>query len=565
MNSKYRFQITFIAAALALLSFGCEKDFLDTKKDTFETPEAAATDRSTLWSFGYAFYSPMTYGFTVLDGNLFAAATDEAQQTASSSYASYFNQGTINANVNPLSYLYSNYYEGIRAANYFLKYSENGKQLIALNRDTVREATSYAEDLQNLAWFRAEAHIARAYYYAELIKMYGGVPIIETTLDEATETHVSKSSYDNVVNYIVSEIDNYKGELQVNWKTSSYTTYDGRFSLGSALAIKARVLLYAASPLHNPTTASDYTTKWEKAAQAAYDIISNSALNYSLDGSYGYRNYFLGSNPLTSNETILAVRREANNTVETANYPISTAGGSSGVTPSHNLVSAYEYIGTADAVNIYKNRDPRLGATIVVNGSTWNSREIDESAGGTDDMALVNTSKTGYYLKKFLTDNLNLEQGATVQNQWVAYRYAEVLLNYAEAVNEAYGPNGAVPGATLTARQALQLVRDRASTSLPVITASTKETFRVVIKHERRIELAFEDHRYWDLLRWKDAETVLNQPITGVTVAKDANGGYSYQVVEVASRKFLSRNYYFPFTQSEVTNSNGTLEQNDGY
>jgi hypothetical protein len=560
MNLKFKNR--FILVAAVLLISGCTKDFLNTKIDTQETPQATATDRGTLWSFANAFYSPMTNGFTILDNNLLAAATDEAQQTAVSSNANYFNQGTINASVNPLSYLYKNYYDGIRAANFFLDYSKNGRQLLSLNRDTVTDIVNYNKDIQNLAWYRAEAHVAKAYYYTELIKMYGGVPIIEKTLQQSNNVLVPKSTYDLCVDYIVSEIDNNKAALQVNWKTSSYANQDGRFSLGSALAIKARVLLYAASPLHNTT---NDVTKWQKALSAANDVINTAGLNYILDVTNGYRNYFLGANPLNSNETILAIRRAASNTIEALNYPISTPGGNSGITPTDNLVADYEYIGAADPVDPYKNRDPRLAATIVTNGSTWNGRIIDQSAGGSDDMAKANTSKTGYYLKKFLTDNVNLVQGATVQNQWVAYRYAEVLLNYAEAMNEAYGPDVIPTGYTLSARQALKKVRDRASTSLPLVTVTAVSDFRAAVKHERKIELAFEEHRYWDLLRWKDAETVLNQPVNGVKVAKVISGAFGYQVAAVASRKFLSRNYYFPFAQSEVVNSNGTLTQNVGY
>ena len=195
MNFKNKYGFFLVAAVI--LASGCSKDFLNTKIDTQETPEAAATDRGTLWVFANAFYSPMTNGYTILDNNLFAAATDEAQQTATSSNANYFNQGTINANVNPLSYLYRNYYEGIRAANFFLDYSKNGRQFLALNRDTVTDVVNYNKDIQSLAWYRAEAHIAKAYYYAELIKMYGGVPIIEKTLQQATDMYVPKSTSNN--------------------------------------------------------------------------------------------------------------------------------------------------------------------------------------------------------------------------------------------------------------------------------------------------------------------------------------------------------------------------------
>ena len=397
---------TFLLSAVAAAGAGCG-DFLDTSLDQNETGQSIETTLGTLWKFGNAFYAPIGYGYSVLDSNLFAAATDEAQQTKVQSDASYFNKGVINANLNPISNLYTNCYEGIRAANFFLDYTANGKgeYMIGMNRDTINDRPNYEKDLASLHWYQAEAHVARAYYYAELIKQYGGVPIVEEQYTAGR--FIPRSSYDEVVDYIVKEIDDYKDQLAVNW--NNFSERKGRFTLGAALAIKARVLLYAASPLHNPDKDIE---KWKKAAAAAYEIIGNPNLNYALDGNYG--NYFQGNRSLTSTETIYVVRREQSNTMESNNYPIATPGGASGITPTQNLVEAYEYVGTPDAENPYANRDPRLTASIVTNGSTWNGYVIDQSVGGRYDMSAANASRTGYYLKKFLTDNLNLTQGAKI-------------------------------------------------------------------------------------------------------------------------------------------------------
>ncbi len=556
MKSKHTIAAIF---SLILLSWGCKKDFLDTKLDTLKTPEAIVTDRNTLFSSAYAFYLPLQDGFSAIDNNLFAAVSDEAQNSTSSFNALLFNQGVISPNINPEGGLYKTFYDGIRAANNFLEYSKNANEFLALNRDTITEAVAYNNEKQDIGWLKAEAHIARAYYYAELIKRWGGVPIVTKTFQEADVINIPRSTYDEVVDYIISEIDNNKANLQENWKTSSFTANDGRFSLGSALALKARVLLYAASPRNNP---SNDITKWQKAAEAANEVIKLGY--YSLNASYGV--YFIGSTPISSNETIFALRQPPGNEFEKQNYPIATPGGRTGLAPSDNLVSAYEYIGIPDPNDPYKNRDPRLSASIVTNGSTWNNRVIDESAGAPDDMANPNASKTGYYLKKFLTDKLNLIQGGTAQHNWVIFRYGELLLDFAEAMNEAYGPDNA-NGYTLTARQALQKVRDRASTALPAITATSKEDFRDVVKHERRVELAFEGYRYWDLRRWKDAEVVLNKPIMGVKVTKVSSSPdtWSYQKRDVADRVFKMENYYYPFSRSEIVNSNGVLKQNPGY
>ncbi len=175
------------AASMALC--GCS-DFLDTRMDVFETRDRLETRYSTLTSFANAYYAPMQYGFETIDGNLFAAASDEAVQTAPVSDVSYFNRGLISPDVNPLSYLYKNYYEGIRAAHFFIDYAKDGEEFLALNRDTTTmynpdgtvyntsNPRAYKRDVINLNWQRAEARIAEAYYYGELIKMYGGVPII---------------------------------------------------------------------------------------------------------------------------------------------------------------------------------------------------------------------------------------------------------------------------------------------------------------------------------------------------------------------------------------------------
>ena len=554
MKTRY-IALAILAAALTV---SCDK-FLDTSLDLNSSGETVETNRGTIWSFANAFYSPIIYGYGVLDGNLFAAASDEAQQTAASSNALFFNKGMLNASVNPMWTYYNNCYEGIRAANFFLDYVADGKgvALLQLNRNLITDAASYARDLASLNWYIAEAHVARAYYYSELIKMYGGVPIVEQTQQQSGGALVERSSYDACVEYIVKEIDGWKDQLALNWDADN--TREGRFTLGAALAIKARTLLYAASPLHNP---SNDRAKWVRAAEAANELISNTNLSYTLDSDY--EALFRGGNSLGSKEAIYIVRRAANNTMETNNYPIATSGGKSGVCPTENLVSAYEYIGTPDPENPYANRDPRLAASIVTNGSTWNGRVIAQAAGETDDQARANASRTGYYLKKFLTDGLNLTQGQTAQHNWVAYRFAEVLLNYAEAVNEAWGPSMVPAGYPVSAAQALQAVRNRASVSLPDVDAATVDSFRAAVKHERQVELAFEDHRYWDLLRWKDAMTVLNSPVQGVKISRSGSA-YTYKVVDVADRTFGARNYYLPLMHSEIVNAGGTLQQNPGY
>lgn len=591
----------FLLPVLALAAGSCS-DFLETRMDVFDTMDRLETRSSTLTSFANAYYTPLQYGFNVIDGNLFAAASDEAEQTAAVSDVSAFNRGLISPDLNPISYLYNNYYDGIRAAHFFIQYAKEGEEFLALNRDTATvynpdgsvyatdRLRGYVRDTINLNWQRAEARIAEAYYYGELIKMYGGVPIID---ENDKNGFANQASYDDVVEHIVKLIDDNKDKVRLDWRVAldetaankvadvkNWNTRDnmGRFDKTSALAIKARVLLYAASPRNNP---DNDKSKWERAAKAAYDVIKTREEIFEKGFGFGeslgsqhpsthmpanrdYGNYFLKNNSTEDVESIFLIRRAASSAPEAANYPVGTRGGHSGVCPTHNLVDAYEYIGV-QTMNPYANRDPRLAATIVTNGSTWNGKEIDQSSKGAFNQKMEGASKTGYYLKKFLAPNLNLVEGGSTDHVWPLYRYAEVLLNYAEAMNEAYGPDADPKGYGMTARQALTEVRNSASTKLAPVTETAKADFRKKVKAERRVELAFEDHRYWDLLRWLDAESVLNKSIKGVRVTKNSLGGYQYSFPTVGSRVFESRHYYMPFTRKEISNSKGTLQQNPEY
>ncbi|WP_126973215.1 RagB/SusD family nutrient uptake outer membrane protein [Gynurincola endophyticus] len=572
MNLLYN-KTTKAALAFALIgATGCSKDFLDTRLDTQPVQHNVDQNYTTIIQLANAPYAYMQQinEFNVLDGNLFAAVTDEAVQTNSVGNVYLFNNGNWNQFNNPDD-RYNNYYSGIFAVNYFLEYlNKNGgdyKALLALNRDTITADTrlNFENDIKLMEWSIPEAHVLRAYFYFELIKRYGSAPLLTQTYAISERPSVAASSFEDVVNFIITEIDTYKNDLQPNWKTSAFSNYDGRFTVGAALALKARVLLYAASPLHNP---SNSAAKWEAAAAAANEALvfarrtDNTGGNNQLDADY--RNYFLGSNTLMSNETILAIRYAPDNNLERANYPIATAGGNSGITPTHNLVSAYEFTGPEVPGNPYANRDPRLGYTIVTNGSTWNSRIINQAPGGSDDMKRINASRTGYYLKKFLVDNADLINNAQFQHNWPVFRFGELLLVYAEAMNEAYGPDNN-NGYVFTAREAINMVRSRPGVNMPAVTAAAQGDFREAVKHERRIELAFENHRYWDLIRWGNAADIQNQPVTGVEVTRHESV-FIYTPKAVQNRVFVSpKMNFYPFPQSEINISNGAIVQNPGW
>ncbi|MGC4235508.1 MAG: RagB/SusD family nutrient uptake outer membrane protein [Niabella sp.] len=541
---------------LLSVMFGVACNKLDTRLDVQHTDETLATGYTALFGFGYAPYGYLTNGFHYLSGNLFAGATDEAENTDPASGAQMFNLGAVSPYANPDN-PYSNDYAGIRAANYFLENSMDYRERLMHNRDIISDyGRQYNLDVQDIAWMRAESRVLRAYFYFDLIKRYGGVPLITKVLQYGENTDLPRNSFDEIIDFIVQEVDGAKDSLQTDWKSYDGGR-DGRFTKGAALALKSRALLYAASPLNNP---SNDVGKWQKAAAAAQEVIVMGQYSFHPD----YSSLFLEDNATLSSESIFAIRLGASNNMERLNYPIGTPGGASGIAPSQNLVDAYEYKSTPDPANPYANRDPRFAATVVYNNSAWNGRTMEIFAGGQDDPANLNTSRTGYYLKKFLNPALNLTQGEAKLRSWIVFRYAEIILNYAEAMNEAYGPDND-NGYGLTARQAINQLRARTSVGMPAVVASGQAEMREKIRHERQIELAFEDHRYWDLLRWKTAETVLNQPLKGMRVSR-AGSSFSYQVFEVEKRIFQApRMYRYPIPAEEINKSKNILTQNEGW
>lgn len=554
-----------IVAISALSIFSACDDFLDTKGDIYLTPEMLETQYEQMFSLGYKAYTNVVNGFTMIDNNLFAAVSDEAQNVTPVSETQRFNEGSWSAYYNPDDY-YSKAYEGIHDVNYYLENSVNYVKILALNRDTMNATglTQYQTDVKNCNWLRNEAKALRAYYYFELMKRYGGVPLITRTYGLNEDANLPRESVDNIVKAIVKDIDEVKDELVVNWKSVGFSDMEGRITKGAALSIKARTLLYAASPLFNP---DNNLEKWAAAAQACYDIIDMN--EYKLHTSYA--SLFTTKITNTSKETIWAIRMGQTNAFERANYPIGTPGGATGICPSQNLVSAYEYKTDSDPDNPYEGLDPRFGFSIVYNNSQWNGRTIEIWAGGQDDPVKLKTSPTGYYLKKFLNENQNLVNDAKEIRSWIVFRYAETLLNYAEAMNEAYGPDNDPKGYGKTAREAVNEVRNRSGVRMPAVEVPIGDiaAMRKAIKHERRIELAFEDHRYWDLKRWDDAKDVLNEPIRGVKVTRKVENEhpiFSYNEYEVSKRVFVApKMNLYPIPQSEIVKSGNVLVQNPNW
>lgn len=416
-----------------------------------------------------------------------------------------------------------------------------------------------------------EIKFIRAFRYHDLIRNYGGVVLVGdkvTQLEDNLQdpTLFKRATIKESMDYVLSQLDEAANELP---RDNSGTWQLGRATKGAALALKSRLALYAASPLYAAGT-------WEAAVAAAQAVIS---LNKYGIYSGGYANMFLVNE---TNEVIFErlFTKNANHThLEIANGP-NGYGGWAGNTPLQNLVDDYQMVSGKpitdptsgyDPNNPYFGRDPRFTATVLYNGAAYRERNIETFVpGGKDSRDGIdnwNTSKTGYYLKKFMNDAYPLQNpwGNAGFQPWIYFRYAEILLNFAEAANEAYGPDAVPAGSTLSARAAVNMVRARVGVNMPGVTLSTKDDMRNAIRNERRVELAFEEQRFYDVRRWKIAEVTENKPAMGVTVTK-AGTAFTYTPkVALDGRKFETKHYWMPIPRAEIQASGGQLRQNDNY
>jgi len=347
---------------------------------------------------------------------------------------------------------------------------------------------------------------------------------------------------------------------------------------GSAMALKARVLLYAASPLFNGgnidpnNNLTGYTSfdasRWAAAATAAKDVMDL--------GTYSLLTKFTDVFTTQNNPEILFMRQVGSNTdIETQNGPIgfTAATGKGQTSPTQELVDAFPMVnGLAindpasgyNSDNPYVNRDPRFSYTILYNGATWLNTQIQTFEGGqSKPNGALQQTKTGYYMRKFMGDFENASSYNAHSADWLIMRYADVVLGYAEALNESAGPTNNVYNAVIRIRKRAGI--EAGANGLYGLKAGmTKEQMRAIIQNERRVELAFEESRYWDLRRWKVAETTMNQQRKGVSVVSIGNT-INYNPIDVLKTRFdVPKMYLYPISYDEVL-KNPNMKQNPGW
>ncbi|MCE7040467.1 RagB/SusD family nutrient uptake outer membrane protein [Dyadobacter sp. CY312] len=414
---------------------------------------------------------------------------------------------------------------------------------------------------------KGELQFIRAFRYHDLIRNYGQVVLMGDKVTEISDDLTSQDLFNRAdlkagIDYVAAQLDEATALLPASNDNNVWKL--GRATKGAAMALKSRILLYGASPLYNSAAT------WAQAAAAAKAVMDLNKYNLYTGG---YGNLFT----TTDNSEIIFGRIYAIGArhvcLEIANGPNSyNAWG--GNVPLQNLVDDYEMMDgtritdantTYDAANPYRNRDPRFYATILYNGAPYRNSTIETfTPGGKDSKdgpSNWNTSKTGYYLKKFMNDNLPIDNPWDVAGTqtWIYFRYAEILLNYAEAQNEASGPDA-------TVYAAINAVRQRVGVNLPALPAGlTQAQMRLRIQNERRIELAFEEHRFYDVRRWKIAPDKENVPAYGIEIAKSGTA-FTYKKKEALTGKsFVEKQYWLPIPRAEIQASNNKLKQNQGY
>jgi starch-binding outer membrane protein, SusD/RagB family len=570
---------TIILILLATILTSCE--FLDyTEKTFYEDSEEIFSNFNRTNQFLVDIYNRLPDDYSTVGGAMRSAACDEAEYVIQSSDIQQFNNGQWSAS-NALDNNWSNYFSGIRSVNLFLENVE-GRLF-----EEYQYNDDYEDQMARFEKFQYEARFLRAFFYFELAKRYGDIPMPNVVVNDVAEINsIQKTSFDNVITYIVDECDAISDSLPVTWK-GQYLEETGRVTRGAVQALKVRALLYAASPLHNST---NDVTKWEAAAEAANDFIMNPDFPYTFNAVYYNSNNMAVStfNNRASLGLIFERRQGTSNSFETSNFPKGFDGANGQATcPSENLVSAYQTLdgydvlidgsgvwsapGSAvfDPVNPYDNRDKRLLQTVIVNGKAWKGTTVQTYFGGANGLPLADATPTGYYLKKYVREDIEIagSNAAPKEHVWVIFRLAEMYLSYAEAMNEAYGPTTVPAGFMMDAVSALNAVRTRAAVGLPALGAVTESELRSAIIKERQVELAFEDHRFWDVRRWKLLDSAnpdnVTEDVYGMQIIND-EGTLKYTKKLVDDRTWNDKMYLYPIPYNE-TKINANLTQNTGW
>lgn len=481
-----------------------------------------------------------------------ASACDEAEMAVTYSSVLDYTNGGWSA-LNPKSLW--GYYSGIRAANFYLAESKD------LDFYDLRYAQDYEAQMNRFNRYQYEVRLLRAYYYFLLVRAYGDVPFTVNVLTESEANSLSRTPASEIFDFIINECEEVAPELPV-----SYSALDndaaggsnpeaGRVTQGTALALKARAALYRASKLFN---SGEERELWYEAAVANKAVIDYCTANGIRLGKY---TDIWGTDNHQASEMIFVRRIGDTSSPEYANFPVGMENANSGNCPTQTLVDAYESKDNGD-------KDPRFGMTIACNGDKWpntNPTPLETFIGGKNGLPLPYATPTGYYLKKYLdaSTDISAESGSGgKRHNWVVFRLGEFYLNYAEAIFRYLGSAGATDNEfRMSACAAVNKVRQRSDVQMPDFPDNISNTeFWQRYKNERMVELAFEQHRFWDVRRWKEGGFT---EIGRMQITKKEDGSFLYERKN-KSLVWDDKMYFFPIPVSEIR-KNPNLTRNPGW
>ena len=579
----------YVLIATAVFSIGCTNLMDNQKDDRVESEQSLYEYMSRAYfcmnkAFSYPVYAGVLHGDNI-GGEMLAGFCDEAQAVDRNKGTFKWYNGASSAESMPLfstagqSALWEFLFMGVDICNTALYY---------LNKEDLNP--EYDEELRKT--FISQYHALRALDYLFLIKRWGGVPIIRSP--RAADADFSKderASFAQCVDFIIQECDAAEAAYEKLGWFNGAPTYCPEISRSGLAAIRSQAALYAASPLWAEDYAGTEKYTWERVAQitrkSLKDVIDHkgklvddqTSFPIESESGYGpYDKYFLSSYPWTfswDTETLMqpyCYQKFQSNICQNNGLPLDPGQISAGACPTQEMVDAYDVVSEDGTVAVpllvlsnpynedgtpnfnpealalgyedctekmYLNRDPRFYGTIWYDGAVArrNSEDvvIRTCAGGncgiTEDPSNIRNTTTGYYLRKFMNADSGVDTG-NKDGYLRQFRLAELFINFAEAAYMAYGPDTPVDG--MTAREALNSVRARVG--LPGV-SETGEDFLLRLKNERRVELAFEEHRFFDVRRWSDPDddlTATDRRVTGMRI--DENGNYQ--------RIYFDRNCY---------------------
>lgn len=609
IQSKLLFGLVLGSSLIAATTSCVDSSFLDETQTTDLSKEVIFSDST--YTAGFLNHLYEDAGFDVypdrFNGGLFAPGEGGLQTACDESEFKVTSNNTdgvqfVTGTVNPVSIsekTWQTCYKQIRAANVFLA---------NVDQSPMSESAKTR--------YKAEARFMRAWYYFILLRHYGGVPLLGDVVygnDDIDNINMTRAPFADCVDYIASECRAAAAELPN--RRAGYMF--GHASAGSCMGLLSRLYTYVASPLYNGTTITDDPRlkpllgyeqadkeRWKDAVDASRSVMATGSWDVYIrhrnaDGpepdwgfyanfqAYDFAHLTDGANKTYEYGAfashIFTWVRQKNQDREKIFCPISAGGNGNGGYPTHDLVMCFpmkdgakpgEGKYTFDPMNPAANRDPRFANSIVYNGCRMRSGGTPDAlistfmgAGSTMD-AIWQGTRTGYFTRKMLHRDAAGNYVNDVGQYYSLLRYEEILLNYAEAVNEYYGPDYTeqLGDQVVSPYYVLRLLRERAGiepgadNNYGVKDGMSQDEMREAIRLERRIELAFEGHRFFDVRRWKIAEQTENAMSHGFEITRKLDGSTSYRVVNVRQHVFRPAMYFWPIPYKEVVRSEDLLQ-----